>query len=266
MSAHAISRDGTTIGCSVVGTGSPLVLVHGGTADRSRWAGITPRLAGSFTVCAMDRRGRGLSGDGPEYAVEREFEDVAAVVDAESQRAATPVDLLGHSFGGICAMEGARLSSNVRRLVLYEPAGMAFDEPLPPDLIDRIERLIGSGDREGVLVTFFREAVQMPDHELSVFRGLPAWQGRLAAAHTLARELRAVEAYRYDRERIATITVPTLVLAGGDSPADVRHICDVVAGALPNGELHVLPGQQHIAMDTAPNLFVDAVVEFLQRS
>lgn len=257
------SRDGAAIGYVRAGSGPPLLLVHGATADRTRWSGISPRLAGSSTVHAMDRRGRGLSGDGGVYALEREFEDVAAVVDAIAAAAGVPVDLLGHSFGGICAMEGARLTSRVRRLILYEPAGVSLDSPLPPGLLGRLEALAAAGRREELLATFFREAVRMSEAELAVFRTLPAWQGRVAASHTLPRELRAVEAYRYDREHIAKVGVPTLVLAGGDSPADVRKICDFVVDALPAGRLEVLPGQQHIAMDTAPDLFVTVVQSFL---
>jgi pimeloyl-ACP methyl ester carboxylesterase len=259
---QVISRDGTTIAYERSGSGPPLLLVHGATADRTRWAGVAPRLGTSFTVHAMDRRGRGHSGDTAEYSIEREFEDVAAVVDAIAA-ADGPVNLLGHSFGGICALEGARLTSRLRRLVLYEPAGMALDRPLPPDIVERLEALLVAGQREQLLETFFREVVRMPERELALFRTRPAWSGRVAAAHTLPRELRAIEGYRYDRNRIATVRVPSLVLAGGDSPAEVRRICDLVADALPNARLEVMPGQQHIAMDTAPDLFVDAVTPFL---
>jgi len=93
------------------------VLVHGGTADHTRWLSILPALEERFTVYAVDRRGRGLSGDAPEYAIEREFEDVAAVVDAIDG----PVDVLGHSYGALCALEAALLTDKIRRLALYEP-------------------------------------------------------------------------------------------------------------------------------------------------
>jgi pimeloyl-ACP methyl ester carboxylesterase len=259
---HVTSRDGTRIGYDRSGSGPPLVLVHGATADRTRWAGVSPRLAASFTVYAIDRRGRGHSSDAADYSIEREFEDVAAVVDAIAA-ADGPVNLLGHSFGGICALEGARLTSHLRRLVLYEPAGMALDSPLPPDIVERLETLLAAGQREQLLETFFREVVRMPERELALFRTRPAWAGRVAAAHTLPRELRAIEGYRFDRDRIAAVSVPSLVLAGGDSPAEVRSICDLVADALPDGRLEVMPGQQHIAMDTAPDLFVNAVTTFL---
>src|SRR5262245_15334434 len=101
---HVTSRDGTPIGYERSGQGPPLILVHGTTADHSRWAPVLPALSERFTVSAVDRRGRGASGDAPIYAIEREFEDVAALVDAVGG----PVYLLGHSYGALCALEGAR--------------------------------------------------------------------------------------------------------------------------------------------------------------
>ena len=111
------SQDGTTIGYSHIGSGSPLVLVHGTGGASTRWTPILPALEQHFSVCVVDRRGRGASGDGNTYAIEREFEDIAAVVDAMGE----PVNLLGHSFGGICALEAGLLTRNLRKLVLYEP-------------------------------------------------------------------------------------------------------------------------------------------------
>jgi pimeloyl-ACP methyl ester carboxylesterase len=104
------------------------VLAHGTTADHTRWAPILPTLSKRFTIYACDRRGRGASGDGTSYALEREVEDLAAVVDGIGG----PVDLLGHSYGALCSREAAALARNLRRLVLYEPpipAGM----PITPE-------------------------------------------------------------------------------------------------------------------------------------
>ncbi|WP_046471524.1 alpha/beta fold hydrolase [Allosalinactinospora lopnorensis] len=263
LATTVTSRDGTPIGYWTSGAGPPLVLVHGSTADHTRWRTVLPYLEPNATVHAVDRRGRGASGDARDYALEREFEDVATVVDAAAEAARAPVDLLGHSFGALCCLGGAALATGLRRLVLYEPAGTSVDDPIPPELIGRLEALLAEDRREEVLVTFFREAVQIPEPQLDVLRSLPAWQGRVAAAHTIARELRAIESHRYDPADIAAVTVPTLVLAGGESPAGVRGICDAVAGALPHGRLAVLEGQQHVAMDTAPELFGRLVAEFL---
>jgi pimeloyl-ACP methyl ester carboxylesterase len=257
------SRDGTPIGYWTSGSGQHVVLVHGGTADHSRWRSVLPLLEPHLTMHAVDRRGRGASGDATEYAIEREFEDIAAVIDSLAEAAEEPVDLVGHSFGALCSLGAATLTSGLRRLVVYEPAGTSPDDPISPELIDRLADLLAAGRREDLLETFFREAVQVPDAELEVLRGHPAWPGRIAAAHTIVRELRAVAAFRYERDLFAGINVPTLVLAGGASPAGVRELCDRVVEAIPGGRLAVLEGQQHIAMDTAPELFATTVVDFL---
>ena len=117
---RVVSRDGTQIGCWTSGEGPPLVLVHGAMADHTRWRPLLPYLEPHATVHAIDRRGRGASGDGPDYQVAREFEDIAAVVDAVAEASGSAVDLYGHSYGGFCAFGGAALTANISRLVLYE--------------------------------------------------------------------------------------------------------------------------------------------------
>lgn len=263
--SRVTSRDGTEIGYWTSGDGPPLVLVHGATADHTRWRPILPLLEPRVTVIALDRRGRGASGDAPNYAMEREFEDVAAVVDAVAQATGGPVDLLGHSFGGGCALGGAALTANLRRLVLYEPDATPGPDAFPPDLLERLEALLAEGQRDALLATLFREAVMMPEEELEAFRALPAWQGRIAAAHTLPRELRAVmDGAGFDPERVATITAPTLMLLGGDSPPLAQAETKTVAAALDDVRIVVLEGQQHIAIDTAPELFANHVIAFLR--
>jgi pimeloyl-ACP methyl ester carboxylesterase len=255
----ARSADGTRIGYRRWGAGPPLVLVHGGTADHSRWRRIAPELAESFTVLALDRRGRGASGDGPEHSIAREAEDIAAVVDAQG----APADLLGHSYGGLCALEAALRARNLRRLVLYEPP-LPVGTALDPVVIERVQRLLDAGNPEGALVTFFREVVHVPDHELALMRSLPVWPRRVAAMPTLPRELRAVEAFDLDPARFAAMTAPTLLLLGGDSPPVVRQETEWIHSALPDSRVVELPGQQHVAMDTAPELFLVEVRRFLE--
>ena len=114
------SRDGTQIAYWTNGAGPPLVLVHGAPADHTRWRPLLPYLEPYVTVHALDRRGRGASGDAPEYRLEREYEDVAAVVDAVAAVSGERVDVYGHSHGGIVTFGAAALTPNVRRLILYE--------------------------------------------------------------------------------------------------------------------------------------------------
>ena len=121
------SKDGTPIAYWRSGDGPPLVLVHGTAADHHRWTPVLPAFEQHFTVCAVNRRGRGGSGDSSDYAIEREFEDMAAVVDSLGE----PANLLGHSYGALCALEAAPLTRHVRKLVLYEPPMDVTDEQIP---------------------------------------------------------------------------------------------------------------------------------------
>ena len=256
---HTISKDGTCIAYWRSGSGPPLLLVHGTTADHSRWARLLPELERHFTVYAMDRRGRGGSGDAAAYAIAREFEDTAAVVEAIGE----PVFLLGHSYGAVCSLEAALLTDRVRKLILYEPPlpiGAAF---YPPGAPERIQALVDAGDLEGALETFFRDVVRMPAAELAAYRQLPAWKVRVALAPTIPRELVLERGYTFRPEQFEGFTVPTLLLAGGESAPVFRQAIHTLHGALPNSELAVLPGQRHVAMDTAPELFLGEVGRFL---
>jgi pimeloyl-ACP methyl ester carboxylesterase len=176
-----------------------------------------------------------------------------------------PVYLLGHSFGGYCALEAALLSRQLRRLILYEGFLLPHyaKSLLPEGFIDRLERLLDAGDREGLLTLFYRENVGMSPEEIEQFKSSPAWPERLAAAQTLPRELRAVERYRIDPQRFKNLQAPTLLLRGGDSPDFEKESADFLKDNLPNSRIAELPGQQHIAMYTAPELFLQAVLAFL---
>ena len=256
------SVDGTEIACWTTGDGPPLVLVHGTTADHTRWAPVLPHLERHFTVHAIDRRGRGASGDAADYTVEREYDDVAAVVDAVASQAGSAVDLLGHSFGGLCAFGAATRTSKVRRLVLYEgwPTPHPEARSLPADVKQRMDALLAAGDREGALEVFFREIVQMPDADFATYRALPAWQARIAAAHTIARETEQ----RFEPELAARVTVPVLMLVGAESPDELQGDYETVAAALPDARVGILEGQQHIAIDLVPEVFAQRVMDFLR--
>ncbi|MGH3147060.1 MAG: alpha/beta fold hydrolase, partial [Rubrobacter sp.] len=246
------SSDGTPIACWHSGEGSPLVLVHGTAADHGRWGPVLPAFEERFSVCAVDRRGRGGSGDSDGYEVEREFEDVAAVVDSYGE----PVNLLGHSYGALCALEAARLTRNVRMLVLYDPGiEVVGQEMYPREVIERLEELLGKGDRDGVVATTMREVAGLPPETVEYLRSQPAWQARVGAAHTIPRELRAVKAYGLDPNRFRDLGVPALVLSGGESPAALRRAGEAVDEMLPDSRIVVMPGQGHAAMDTGTNLF-----------
>ncbi len=254
---EVVSADGTPIAVWRTGEGPPLVLVHGAAADHGRWAPVLPALQERFTVLAMDRRGRGGSGDAEDYEIEREYEDVAAVVEW----AGDGVDLLGHSHGGACAVEAALLTDRVGRLVLYE-APMGYIKSAP-EIVSRLEELLAAGERDELLAVFLAEVAGLPADQIALMRSLPAWEGRLAAAGTIPREERVTREYVFDPERFRELRVPTLLLQGGDSPAPFMQAAEALHAVLPNSRIAVMPGQRHAAMDTGTELFTREVLSFL---
>lgn len=249
------SIDGTSIGHTRSGHGPPLVLVHGISADSARWAPVLAELEATYTVHAVDRRGRGLSGDHPSYALPREFEDVAAVVDAIGE----PTYLLGHSYGGLCVLHAMLLTGHVEKLVVYEPYAPAVPAEQPSATTLRYEALAARGERDEVVTTFLREILQMTEGEVRAMRADPSWAARRAAAHTIPRELRAAEHFRFQEERFRENAVPVTMLVGSESPAFLVDATARLHAALPASRVVVLPGQKHAAMSTAPSLFVEEV-------
>jgi pimeloyl-ACP methyl ester carboxylesterase len=255
------SKDGTLIAYARTGAGPALVLVHGSTADHTRWAPVLPMLEKYFTLYALDRRGRGGSGDSAAYSIEREYEDIAAVANSIRE----PVNLLGHSYGALCTLEAALLVPNLNKLILYEPV-IRLGQPLyPAGIRAKIEEALGSGDREKVLLILFRDIVEMPEHEINQMRKEPVWEARLAAAHTVPREF-ADDDYILEPSRFKNMKAPTMMLQGGDSPETIKAMTGAINAALPNRRIVVMPGQQHAAISTAPEMFARLVTEFLMES
>lgn len=253
------SPDGAVIAARRSGSGPTLLLVHGTTADGSRWSGVAPLLEPHFTVIAMDRRGRGGSTDGAAYSIAAEASDIVALAGCIGE----PIHLLGHSYGAICCLEAAPRLADLRSLVLYEPPLPVGPAIVPPETRAELDRLAAAGDDEHVLLAFFRGVVRMPEHQLDVVRASPAWQARLHAAHTVAREIRMESEYRPDLERLAAIRCPVLLLLGGDSPAYFRAATAAIHRSIPGSRVHEMPGQQHVAMDMVPTEFVRLVTSFL---
>lgn len=249
------SRDGTSIACQQSGKGPALVLVHGVLGSSIRWP-ILAALEDHFTVYAMERRGRGRSGDAETYSIEREFEDIAAVVEVIGGE----VTLLGHSFGGLCVIEAALRTQNIRSLVAYEPAPV----PVPSGLVSRIQGLLDAGDREAAVITSLLELAGISESELELFQKSPVFPAMLEAVQTVPRELQAEDAYRLEPEKFKQLRVPALLLLGGESPPLTQAAVQAWHAALPSSRIATLPGQQHIAHYTAPDLFVREVLDFLR--
>ncbi len=254
------SNDGTTIAYWRSGSGPPLLLVHGATADHTTtWRFVMPELERYFTVYAMDRRGRGGSGDAPEYSLAREAGDVAAVAGAIGDA----VNVVGHSYGALCAFEAALLTPKIKRLVLYEGVPVRGSELYRPGVVDGLEAKLADGDMDALLEALFREVVEMPSREIALLRAHDAWAARLRNVHTLPREIRTEVGYSFDAERFEGMDAPTLFLVGGDSPPRELDNARAISAALLSADIAVLPGQQHAAMYADPAAFVKVVRKFV---
>jgi len=233
------SADGTSLAVWVDGEGPPFVLVHGSVSDHTTLAPFIDELRSSVTTYSMDRRGFGASGDAPGYTIERDFEDVAAIVDAVAARTGRRAALFGHSYGANCAMGGATLTKNVQHLVLYEPSlGLHY----PAGCIEAVEAAVARGDMEAAIVTMLVGVLDMSDQEIDALRAsrTPTWATRLAAAPTLPRECRVEESWVYQPGRFDAIVAPTLFLAGSETPADVRAATYDAAAAIPGAQIREL--------------------------
>ena len=253
------SADGTLIAVEFAGAGPSLVLVHGGIGDHSRWQPLFPQLTPRFTLSAMDRRGHGASGDSPNYSLQKEAEDIAAVVNSCPGK----VFLLAHSYGATCALEAAFLTPNIAKLVLYEPPIQVEQKFIDRVIVTELEKLIRNGEREEALVLFMRDIVKIPPAEIAAAKSLPSWATRVADIHSSVREIRATDGYTFDASRMRELTVPTLLLTGSDTAAHHKRAIAALAGSLPSRKVFVFEGQGHNAMDTVPKQFVEVVVNFL---
>jgi pimeloyl-ACP methyl ester carboxylesterase len=257
------SADGTSIAFERTGSGPPLVLVHGTSGNHSRWDSIRPALAEQCSVYAIDRRGCGESGDAAEYALDREVEDIAAVVESIE----APVHLLGHSYGALCVLEAALRIDDLRTLILYEPVFAVGEDRLYSDeLLAEMEALLEEGENERVLVMLFEEIASLSPAEMEATRSAPTWESRVEAAHTVLRETLAENEYVFHPDRFDGMTTPTLLLSGSENPQWIRDSTETLEEALPNSWILVFEGHGHMAMNSASDRFVNEVLAFIRES
>ena len=257
-----LSTDQTAIAYKKTGTGTPLVMVHGTNGSHAHWNLALPQLNQHFTVYAMERRGRGESGDASNYSIEREFEDVAALANSVGG----PVDVFGHSFGAACVLGAAQQIPNLRRMILYEPPMLQEQQsPQRALLLDHMEQMLADGRREEVVITLLRDMLNVPQPMLDRIQTFPNWASQVAAAHTIPRELRQSHCYARDLTALEQITVPTMFLLGSDSPSFFKQTTETLSAHLPHSQIVVLHGQQHSAMLTAPELFANEIIQFLEQ-
>lgn len=252
------SNDGTEIAYDQMGSGPALVLVCGGSVDRQSNAPLAGRLAQHFTVFNYDRRGRGDSGDTPPYALEREIEDIAAVIDAAGGSAF----LYGISSGAALALEATRrLPTKVKKLALYEPPYIIEgSRPRPPANTAAIyTELVGAGRRGDAAEYFMTKVVGLPAEFAAQARQSPWWPAQEALAHTLAYDATIMADYSLPTETAAAIQTPTLVIAGGASWEWMQNTAQVLGSLLPQGKYYRLDGQEH---NVAPEALAPVLEEF----
>jgi len=236
------SKDGTEIAFDRLGEGPAVVLVSGGSVDRGSNVPLAERLAERFTVLNYDRRGRGPSGDTPPYAVEREIEDLEAVIGGAGGSA----HVYGSSSGAALAFEAAAAGAPIDRLALWEPPYAEDPASRPPAYTaETFTRLVEEGRRGDAVEYFMVDVVRMPPDFAAFARTQPWWAATEALAHTLAYDATVMGDYSVPTDRARGVTVPTLVLAGGASFPFLRDTAAALADALPDGETRTLEGQTH---------------------
>jgi len=258
MVQHVTSRDGTTIGYDRLGDGPPVILVSGGSVDRMSNAGVAALLAPEFTAFNYDRRGRGDSGDTLPYAVEREIEDIDAVVAAAGGAA----HLYGSSSGAALALAAAeQLQGRITKLALWEPPFFLDPKARPPaDTARTYNDFVDAGRRGDAVEFFMAKVVGMPAEFVAWAKTQPWWAGQEKIAHTLAYDATVMGDYLLPLERAAAVTIPTIVLAGGASFDFFPDTARALAAALPNGQARILEGQSH---DVAAEALTPVLKAFL---
>lgn len=256
------SEDGTRIVFDRSGDGPPVVVVGGALNDRATAAPMTAALSPHFTAYAYDRRGRGASGDTQPYSVEREVEDLDAVIG----EAGGSAFVYGHSSGGVLALEAAARGLPIMKLALYEPPFIVDDSrpPIPKDYVARLEGLASSGKRGDAVAYFMTKGVGLPVEFVEQMRNAPMWQWMEELAPTLAYDgIIMGDTMSGSETALPTewkaITTATLVMDGGESPAWQRHAVQALCDILPHALRRSIEGQDHGA---APEAVAPALVEF----
>lgn len=254
-SQSVTSKDGTRIAFDRYGSAStPIVLVSGALSDRRALTPLSEALAPHFSVYAYDRRGRGGSGDTTPYAVEREEEDLAAVIDEASGEAdGAGVCVFGHSSGAGLALRAARDGVPITGLALYEPPYIVDNRrrAVPGNLALRLAELVQADRRADVVALWMTHTVQLPEEAIAGMRQSPMWPGLEAVAHTTVYDL-AVMSDTMSGKPLPTewadmVSVPTLVIVGGNSEPWIQNSTKALADLLPDARRFSLPGADHSA-------------------
>jgi pimeloyl-ACP methyl ester carboxylesterase len=257
-----ISRDGTSIAYDQYGKGQPVILVSGAFQHRQIDPGtaqLGALLGQHFTVLHYDRRGRGDSSDTLPYAVEREIEDLDALINAVGGQAY----VFGHSSGAALALEAAGYGLKINKLVLYEPPFMTSNgnngSRLQVDHVAQLSRMVSSGRRGEAVEYFMTRVVGLPPENVKPVRSSPVWPSLEAVAPTLVYDLTILGDSSVPLELAANVRIPVLVMDGAASFPFMHASAQALAGALPAGHIRTLPGQTH---EVNPEVLAPLLVEF----
>jgi pimeloyl-ACP methyl ester carboxylesterase len=250
------SADGTVIAYDRTGSGPPLIVTLGAFCDRQTF--VPPEsLTSVFTVYTYDRRGRGDSGDTPSYSVEREIDDLTAVISAAGEG---PAFVYGHSSGAALALKAAVAGAPVGAIVAYEPPfTIPGSRELPDNPGPRIREMVEAGRRGDAVRYWMTDVVQAPPGVLAMMEGSPAWPGLEALTHTLPYDIELTGDQGIPVGVLARITVPVLVVGGGNSPDWFRRTVRETAEAIPGARLVTVEGHDH---GVPPEVIAPVLTEF----
>ncbi|WP_037677705.1 alpha/beta fold hydrolase [Streptomyces griseus] len=256
MDKRILSRDGTELAYTRAGTGPAVILVSGAMSTGGTVAPLAGLLSGRFTTLWYDRRGRGESGDTAPYAVEREVEDLAALIDAAGGEAA----LYGISSGGALALRAAADGLPVRRVAVYETPFALDAEGARgrAEYTARLTEALAEG-RRGDAVELFLRLTGLAEEMIKGARQSPMWAAMEGIAPTLAYDDAVMGDGLVPQERLASIDVPVLAVAGGESPDWLKQATRAVADAVPRGAYRTLEDQTHMV---DPNALAPVLSEF----
>ena len=259
--ASTVSKDGTKIAYDKTGQGPELIIVAGAFQDRMAMRVYAGPLSEHFTVYSYDRRGRGESGDNQPYTIEREIEDIDALI----QEAGGSAFVFGGSSGGVLTLDAAAHGSNITKLAIYEPPFVVDDSrnPVPENIVDQLRDLISSGRRGDAAEIFMTKGSLMPADMVAGMRTQPFWPSVEGVAHTLVYDAMIMDGTMRGEplpvDRWKTVTIPTLVIYGGAGPAWSRNAAQALVALLPNAEQRALEGQFH---DLMPEVLTPVLEKF----
>ena len=251
------SSDGTVIAYERSGEGAPVILIGGALSDRRAAAPLVAALSPHLGAVAYDRRGRGDSGDTQPYAVEREIDDLDALIGDLGGA----VVVYGHSSGAAIALEAVARGLAISRMAVFEPPFRVEGSPrLPEGYLERLTALTSSGHGAEAVELFMREAVGLPAEAIARTRAAPEWSALEALAHTVRYDSLLMGEGTLPTDRLARVTIPTLVLASTGSPAWLQHAADATAAGIAGAQRSTLEGVFH---SVPPDTLAPVLVSFL---